>query len=265
MDTDQELVRKITQAVLEALGHIAPAPAAEVKPPVGICTGDYSKFPELAGKIGTHRPATDGAIEPAAGVAEINGPVLTGVVTAGRLAGAQGTVFLSDGAQLSPLAMDVARERNLTIQRVGTAEIKKPVARWVWWMQGFCPSAQRLVDRFAAPPPEGVNGTSAGQLSAAIGKISQALTGGKASHGVLFVPDGTAALCLANKVRALRAIAGASPNGVTRGISQTGANVLVLEYANHDYQAMNEMLTRFLSSSPRMPAGLERQLCEIGV
>ena len=265
MDTDQELVRKITQAVLEALGRLSPVAATEVKPPVGICTGDYSKFPELAGKIGTHPPATDSPDEKDVGVAEISGPVLTGVVTASRLAGLQGTVYLTETAQLSPLAMDVARQRNLTIQRAGAAEIKKPATRWVWWMQGFCPSVQRLLARFAAPPLEGINGTSDGQLTAAIGKISQSLAGGKATHGVLFVPDATAALCLANKVRALRAIAAASPAALAGGIRQTGANVLVLEYANHGYKAMNEMLTSFLSSSPRMPAGLERQLREIGV
>ena len=265
MDTDQELVRKITQAVLDALGHLSPTTATGVKPPVGICTGDYSKFPELAGKIGASRPSADATVEPVAAVAEIAGPVLTGVVTAGRLAGLQGTVYLTEAAQLSPLAMDVARDRNLTIQRVGAAEINKPAARWVWWMQGFCPSVQRLVERFAAPPLEGVKGTSAGELTAAIGKISQALAGGKATHGGLFVPEGTAALCLANKVRALRAIAGASPKALASGISQTGANVLVLEYASHGYNAMNEMLTSFLSSSTLMPAGLDRQLREIGV
>lgn len=265
MDTDQELVRKITQAVLDALGHLTPAQATEVRPPVGICTGDYSKFPELAGKISTSRSVSDASVETTADVAEIAGPVLTGVVTAARLVGMQGTVYLTETAQLSPLAMDVVRQRNLTIQRVGAGEIKKPAARWVWWMQGFCPSVQRLVEKFAASPLAGINGTSAGQLTAAIGKIGQALAGGKATHGVLFVPDGTAALCLANKVRALRAIAGASPKAVASGISQTGANVLVLEYATHGYSAMNEMLTSFLSSGTLMPAGLERQLREIGV
>ncbi len=276
MKVDPELVRTITQAVLEALGRSAPSGGASVKSPIGLCTGDYSQFPELAGKLTsepvhasasteTEEPQPQ-AVLPATPVAmEISGPVLKGVITAGRLAGLEGTIFLADAAQLSPLAMDVVRNRKLEIKRVSAAAVKKPTARWTWWMQGFCPSAARVAEQFSAKPVDGLKGTSGEQLAAAIGKIRAALENGKVTHGVLFVPDGTAALCLANKVRSLRAIAGTTPGSVIQNAGQLGANVLVIEYPIHGYKAMNEMITGFLSAAATVPMAMERQLRELGV
>ena len=62
-DSDRQLVEAIAQQVIELLrrrGMLGPdssagaadsgGPRAEVRPPIGVCTGDYSKFPELAGR-----------------------------------------------------------------------------------------------------------------------------------------------------------------------------------------------------------------------
>ena len=59
---DPQLVQLITQEVIRILQKRGQAPFSppvaahnsEVRPPIGICTGDYSKFPELAGKIQVH-------------------------------------------------------------------------------------------------------------------------------------------------------------------------------------------------------------------
>ncbi len=88
-EADRQLVDLITKLVIEALreqglsrggassaasasdiGNVAHASPVHVQPPIGQCTGDYSKFPELAGKLRGQAPASsrglnaDGGEEP---------------------------------------------------------------------------------------------------------------------------------------------------------------------------------------------------------
>ncbi len=270
---DQELVQRITDAVLRALGQSA---TTAVRPPVGVCTGDYSKFPELAGKIRVSPPAVVAPVsapdskEEAAGSAAgatgaaAAGTVLTGVVTAGRLKGLRGVIYIAESAMRSPLAMDEIRERGLTVVRVKAADVQPPTARWTWWMQGDCPSVRQLVQRRAVPPVDGVQGSTVDQLAPAVGRICRIVESGRLTHGVLFVPQGAMALCLANKTGSLRAIAGNSAKAVAAGAAGVGANLLVVEYAHHTYAAMDEMVTVFLSGSGKPPASWPRQLQECG-
>ncbi|MEX2216371.1 MAG: hypothetical protein WD768_19825 [Phycisphaeraceae bacterium] len=78
-DADRQLVDLITQQVLallqsrgllqqggssvssNKLSHASPAP---IHPPIGVCTGDYSKFPELAGKLSPTRNPQPGTRNP---------------------------------------------------------------------------------------------------------------------------------------------------------------------------------------------------------
>ena len=69
-DADRQLVDTIVQAVMAALrqgGVVSVGPPgaqgaavggarADVQPPLGTCTGDYSKFPELAGRLTSAPP-----------------------------------------------------------------------------------------------------------------------------------------------------------------------------------------------------------------
>ena len=165
-DSDRKLVELITQQVLALLqkadvSRVA-APAASgpvphtapIQPPIGQCTGDYSKFPELAGKLyGNASPASlavaaaalksanksnqpDGgdtiAASPMASPRTVGvSPVemaspqplpLTGIVTANQLqeaakASPDGSVNLAPDAKLTPLANDWARQHKDKIRR----------------------------------------------------------------------------------------------------------------------------------------------------
>ncbi len=278
---DHELIAKITEAVLAALAQrgvgeagASAAPAA-IHAPAGVCTGDYSKFPELAG---TPAPAGSRAVvsppKPAVapppalppGVAP-NGPaagaaVLSGIVTAHRLEGLQGIIYLAKGARLSPLAQDLVKQRGLEVRQATGLPAKKSSPDWVYWMQGHCPSAARVVEQYQGRLIDTISGTSGEQLPAVIGWLSHNLAPGGAKLAVLFVPTAGQALVLANRCPNLRAVAATGLRSVREGIEQLGANVLVLEYPPHGFKAMAEMVELFLTSPGAAPASWPRQVAQ---
>ncbi len=288
MDAREELIKKITDAVLEVLSRNAgniPAPVS-VHAPMGVCTGDYSKFPELArlrvGDKASATPAPNGFIEDAAAVSQIAtgtesgsaspatpgapgfpGPVLTGVVTASKLAGLDGTVYLAAGAKLSPLAMDMVKQRGLTIQTITTVPKAPVAAAWIYWMQGHCPSAARVIEQLRGKAVADVRTSASQHLPEVIRTVSKEFAGGQTRLAVLFVPAAARAVCLANRCANLRAIVGTCRQAVQEGIDLLGANVLVLEYPHHGFKSMAELISLFLTSSGRAPKDVENQLTEL--
>jgi ribose 5-phosphate isomerase RpiB len=284
VDASPELIKKITDAVLEVLNRNAGAASAPVSvhAPMGVCTGDYSKFPELAHLRNAAgpaaNPALNGFVEDAAAAqqaagarpvatpelaAVIPGPVLTGVITASKLAGFEGTIYLAAGAKLSPLAMDMVKQRGLTIQTIAAAP-KAPVATaWVYWMQGHCPSAARVIEQLRGRAVADIRTSANRQLPEVIRAVSKEISGGKTRLAVLFVPAAARAVCLANRCANVRAIVGTCRQAVQEGIDLLGANVLVLEYPHHGFKSMAELISMFLTSSGRAPRDVEDQLTEL--
>lgn len=170
-DSDRKLVELITQQVLALLqkadvSRVA-APAASgpvphtapIHPPIGQCTGDYSKFPELAGKLyGNASPASlavaaaalksKGSTQPDGGDPILPSPMaspravgvsavetsapqplpMTGIITANQLqeaakSSADGSVLLALDAKLTPLANDWARQHKDKIRRVSPQNV----------------------------------------------------------------------------------------------------------------------------------------------
>ena len=117
----RQLVQSITEQVIATLlqqeGQSSAAPSETtprpgpvvIRAPVGVCTGDYSKFPELAGRqVGASPPA--GTLPDGAAPSPIP---LSGIVTASQLQGAMhaasdGVAALTSDARLTPLANDLA-------------------------------------------------------------------------------------------------------------------------------------------------------------
>jgi hypothetical protein len=265
VDASPELVKKITEAVLAALAGRADSGAAPttVHAPMGICTGDYSKFPELAGKqAGAAPPAAENSAAP-------TGPVFSGVVTASKLQGLERIIYLAPGARLSPLAMDVAKQRGLKVQTVADAVAAphKPASGaggiWLWWMQGHCPSAARVIEQLSGKAVEAVTGSTGQDLPAAIRGIAGALGSSKAKLAVLFVPAAARAVCLANRCPGLRAVVGTCRQAVQEGIELLGVNVLVLEYPHHAFKSMAELTGLFLTSSGYPPKEVQQQLADL--
>ncbi len=285
MDASPELIKTITDAVLEVLSRKADTASspAEVRAPMGICTGDYSKFPELsrlrsAGDASANA-APNGFVEDAAAARSStaaasptstetplsSGPVLTGVITASKLAGLEGTVYLAPGARLSPLAVDLAKQRKLHIQTVNTVTKAAAAPSWIYWMQGHCPSAARAIEQWRGQAVADARISAGQQLPTVIRAIAKDFSGGQMRLAVLFVPSAARAVCLANRCENLRAIVGTCRQAVQEGIEFLGANVLVLEYPHHGFKSMVDLIGLFLSSTGKAPKDVESQLAALAV
>ena len=261
-----ELVERIVREVVAALERRAPeekppgeAPGAPIRPPVGVCTGDYSQFPELRGRLhGRGNP--DSAPRPAR-----EGPApLEGIVTASRLADAlgsapDGTALLAPSARLTPLAMDLAREQPRRVRRAASEPDSAATARWLLWAE----TRFAVTERLAAQAGD-VARVPADEEAAALGQAAEAIEVGRAAGAVVLVRDAARAMMLANRRPPLRAVLGTCPEAVGRARSAIGANVLILEPPYHGAEALEAMAEKFLAAPPERPRDLDRALEAVG-
>jgi hypothetical protein len=296
----EELVQLITRAVIEALGQRSTNQAAatsanlsapvNVQPPIGICTGDYSKFPELVGKQFTPAPvaatttstssSSSGGTSPAASVnitapSPVSAPVLSGIVTASQLQAAMdsasdGVALLSPDARLSPLANDLARQRPGKVRRAahqaapatGSSGASQNLP-WAWWIDGACPVVQQVTSDRATKLRPLVHNRTPGSLSAVVRELAAAIKGRQVAGGLLFVRSAARAVCLANRCASIRAIVGTSGEAVEQGITELGANVLIIEYPHHGPKSTVAMVDRITQQTPSVPASVERELADL--
>jgi ribose 5-phosphate isomerase RpiB len=265
---DEQLISAIVQQVLAVLRErgVKGTPRADIRPPLGTCTGDYSKFPEL----NRCRPALNnpGGAKPQAAL------VLTGIVTANQLQQAigdsvDGVATLAAEARLTPLANDFARQHPQKIRRASAggdavATSPSPAALpWLWWIEGACPVVQKITsERHAALTP-----MSSGRVASSLGQVIRDLAGSikakTAQGGLLFVPNAARAMCMANRCPSLRAVVGTCTEAVEQGVRELGANVLVIEYVHHGPRAMEAMVDRMLQQSPSVPPAVQRELADL--
>jgi len=278
---DPQLVREITEQVVRALkaqqsggaagGGSRGRVPADTRPPVGVCTGDYSQFtdrPDLT--PGGDGPAPDPAPDP-----RPQAPALTGIITADRLRRAiadakGGPARLAPDAKLTPLANDFAREHPELIERVSVDSIDNRQsaignAPWLWWADGHCPSVLELANGLRSRlRPSAAPRSDAGLVQVvkrlAVGVDRGDLAGG---GGVLFVRHAARATCLANRCRGLRAAVGTCEEAVDQAVRDLGINTLIIEYPYTRPPAMQAMVRRVLSTTPKAPPHLQRQLDEL--
>ncbi len=161
---DPQLVAQITKAVIDALSSSPDGSraqgAAAIKPPIGVCTGDYSQFsdrPDLtATSAKTTAPATaTGDAVPSASAA----PPISGIITAQQLQSAiasapDGVAVIAHDARPTPLANDFIREHPAKVRRADAVSsgLKRPAPigqPWLWWpasasfSAGSCQSGKR--------------------------------------------------------------------------------------------------------------------------
>jgi len=253
----------------------ASEPRADVRPPIGGCTGDYSKFPELAERLNPPKPAkVDSGSQPAPAMS-----ALTGIVTENQLreaikASPAGVALLASTAKLTPLANDFARQFPQKIKRVDatTASASNNAAAkagsandlpWLWWIQGQCPVVQKVVGERSARLRTMSAPRQAESLSSVVRELAQAVKSGQAAGGLLFVPSAARATCLANRCQSLRAIVGTCGEAVEQGIRELGANVLIIEYPHHGPRSVSGMVDRMLGQRPEVPASVQRDLADL--
>lgn len=278
---DEQLISAIVQQVLAVLrergvkaggagasgGTGGGVPRADVRPPLGTCTGDYSKFPEL--NRNRAELSDPGSAKPQAAL------VLTGIVTASQLQqaigdSADGVATLAAEARLTPLANDFARQHPQKIRRasaggdaVATSPSPAAALPWLWWIEGACPVVQKLTaERQSLLRP-----MSSGRVASSLGQVIRDLAGSikakTAQGGLLFVPNAARAMCMANRCPSLRAVVGTCTEAVEQGVRELGANVLVVEYVHHGPRAMEAMVDRMLQQSPSVPPAMQRELADL--
>jgi len=278
----RQLVQSITEQVIATLlqqgGQSSAAPSrttkhpgpAVIRAPVGVCTGDYSKFPELAGRqVGASPPA--GTLSGGAAPSPIP---LSGIVTASQLqtamhAASDGVAALTSDARLTPLANDLARQYPEKICRItasppgtggpanGGSNSDLP---WLWWIDGACPAVQELVSARAG----GLRGSGAASHPAALAQVvrdlSAAVKRSNVAGGLLFVQNAARAMCFANRCPSIRAVVGTCGEAVEQGIAELGANVLVIEFPHQGPKAMEAMMDRMMQQPPTPLPAVQREL-----
>ena len=153
-DVDPNLVRAIAEQVLAAI-RVAPgggaSSPAEIHSPIGQCTGDYSKFPELKNLQSAPGPVVSAPVpSPGSSTTSPSVTALSGVITVSHLKGVKGVIRLAKEAMLTPLAADYIKEKRLHVVTEGVAAANGGDSAGDWgrnceWGAGF------LVDWGAVP------------------------------------------------------------------------------------------------------------------
>ncbi len=279
----RQLIERITKEVIEALkdGGARPAPPrADVRPPIGICTGDYSQFPELAGRLhgtaGAAPPVSEGAAAPVSPAAAPAEPIpLTGIITANQLqqawgASADGTALLADDARLTPLANDLARQHPERIRRASAAargtdgrSSSADTTPWLGWIDGPCSAAEGLAAHRAPHMSPASTARTPAALASVVRDLTGALLSRRVAGGVLFVQNAARAACYANRCASIRAVVGTCGEAVEQGIAELGANVLLIEYPHVGPRAMEAMVDRIMQRPPVAPPVAQRDLADL--
>lgn len=298
-EQDRQLVELITNQVLAALrqqgvgsagSNVSPTtePAAvsstvqgrvSVQPPIGQCTGDYSKFPELRGKL-YGDPVN---LPSSAGTANIVSPpsaalALTGIITANQLqealtASPDGNVWLAPDARLTPLANDWARQHKEKIRRGSPAsqvagspqpgvQVSSP-SSWLWWIDGQCAAVHEVTRQMQGQLRPLAAGPHASALPQVVRDVASALKTKQIAGAFLFVPNAARAMCYANRCSSIRGVVGTCGEAVEQGVTELGANLLVMEYPHQGPRAMAAMMQRMMQQTPGAPPSVERDLADL--
>ncbi|MGN6370070.1 MAG: hypothetical protein ACTHN5_17575 [Phycisphaerae bacterium] len=280
-DVDPNLVRAIAEQVMAALRGAAAGAGlsspTEIRTPIGQCTGDYSKFPELKNLQSAPAPAVSGSPSSAAVPSPASSPpavtALKGVITVSHLRSIKDPIRLAKGAILTPLAIDYIKEKNLTVMsdegavptRVNTAAPAGIAsgAPIFWWIGGQCPSVAKVVETLR-PNVLASRERSAGEnLRGAVKELAGLIKNRKVCCGLLFVDSAARAACYANRCHSLRAIVGTSDKAVRDGAEQLAANVLIIEYPQLGYQGMMGLIKPFIEGQRALTPAVQRELNDL--
>lgn len=255
---DENLIKAITEQVIKALQQGRQLPVA-INPPAGTCDGTFKPEPVEAEKI-AEKPA----------FADVP---LTGIITANQLEQAvkdKGYALVAQDARLTPLANDYARQHSDKIKRAnpvaGTAASnpnRHHANRWFWWIEGSCPTVAKVTSQRQSALVPMANTRSPQAMISVVRDLASAVRSGQVLGGVIFVPTAAKAVCYANRCPSLRAIVGTSVLAVEQGVTEIGANVLIIEYTQHAKVSVDAMLDCFLAQEPTISTLVQRTLAEL--
>lgn len=283
MDTQREqLIQRITQEVIKILADrgLIDTPStgdqtAAIHAPIGTCTGDYSKFPELRGGLGGQADAIpDSPDLQSQPITPLPTPIpLNGIITANQLqeaidASPDAVAVIAGDARLTPLASDFARKNPEKVSRGhATAPLTTQgggqVRPWAWWLGGHCNAVNQVAQqRTSYLRPLGGSGHTT-PLSQVVRDLALTIGTGQVTGGFLFVENAARIMCMVNRCQSIRAVIGTCEDAVEQGITELGANVLVLEYPHVTPRSMAVMVDQMLQSVPTVPPLVQRELADL--
>ena len=263
---DDQLVQWITEQVLAALKGAGVADGsearrAEIHPPIGVCTGDYSQFtdrPDLINAAESHEPQVS---------------LLGGIVTVAQLqeaidGSADRIATLAPDARLTPLAADFAREHPEKIQRGTTSTTRSTQAGmaavpWLWWSDSHCPAVQHTADAHRQHLRPSAAPRSESGLLQIVRDLKSGIQSRALSGGLLFVASAARASLFANRCSEIRAVVANCENVVQEAVNSLSANVLIVEYPYVNEQKMSAMVAAMLAGTPKASPHLARELADL--
>jgi hypothetical protein len=183
--------------------------------------------------------------------------LITSAMLHGRLAGVS-TCVVPPRAVVTPAAKDLLRDRAVTLSFAGTeagqpAEKIKDAARRL--LLAVAEATFDLAPLAAALGRDGMTTqrTAKTGLLAAIDAVCAAMSGAgqRADCAVLFTRETPAAVCLANRVRGVRAAAAASAREARNAVRSVGANVLMVDPAERSFWELLQIGKAFTAGGPR--------------
>jgi len=193
-----------------------------------------------------------------------------------------GHVVLPYGARLTPLAVDWERAKRIQVGYGPDEMVKEPKAAaapvdaakpqaaavagsFLWWCDGPCGAAKAAVGAIGKESsmlPLDVP-AEAKQLVTAIKRVASSVKDAKAAGAMLLLNSAGAAVVLANRVPALRAIVGTSLESLEAAIAGVAANVLIVEYPRKSFSEIRNLLSRFVRAKRELSNELSRQLQDL--
>ena len=266
---DSQLVKMIADQVMAAMNlrrdHSHDQVA--VQPPVGVCTGDYSKFQGLeinSPKSEIESPKTEVSKR----------KIFSGFVTADDLSmqlakQSDHIIILEHTARLTPLAQDYVKEKQVVIQRDNIGN-KSPANHiqvagkpFAWWTESFCPVVQKLRNSYSKRVHSIGAAKKIGEIDEVLKQIDQQIARDEVAGGILFVEDAAKATLFANKCANIRAIFSRCSKSFATAKRELGINLLIVEYrytpANEIELLVHEMMSGVLPPTPIV----DKQLSEL--
>lgn len=186
-----------------------------------------------------------------------------------------GTIVLPAGARLTPGAQDLVRAKKLELSYDAAAgkpqvHLSTPsspatlamptAASFVYWCgakSGTAKAAIAMTSRELNLRELPVAGDANNAIAAVRATIESIKS--KSAVGAIFIADhGSILTTLANRSPHLRAIVGTSIGAIDLGLSQLGANVLIIEPGNLPLMMIRNLISKFI----RSPRGMNEELAK---
>jgi hypothetical protein len=191
-----------------------------------------------------------------------------------------GTIVLPAGARLTPGAQDLVRSKKLELSydavagkpqvqltASGTSPAPSPSvagASFVYWCgvkSGAAKAAISMTSREVNLRELPVSGDAANPIAAVRATIESIKN--KSAVGAIHVVDHASIVSvLANRSPHLRAVVGTSLGAIDLGLTQLGANVLIVEPGNMPLMMIRNLILKFIRSPRGMSEELVRALGE---